>query len=53
MTIYYPIFPKQADLLITGGHVLCMDEGYLDFKNGAITVTDGRITVVNDATAAG
>ncbi len=42
-------FPQQADTLITGGHILCMDEDFTDYKNGAIAITDGKISAIGTA----
>ena len=49
MTTNNSFFPAQADILITDGHVLCMDEGYLSYEVGAVTLSDGIITAVGDA----
>lgn len=45
-------FPDHADLLIRGGHVLAMDDGFAEHADGAVAVTDGRIVAIGPRMAA-
>lgn len=45
-------FPERADILIRGGHVLTMDDGFTELADGAVAVTGGRIAAVGPRAAA-
>jgi 5-methylthioadenosine/S-adenosylhomocysteine deaminase len=42
-------FPEKADTLITGGHVLCIDDDFTEYENGAVAIEGNSITGIGHA----